>query len=123
MKILNLTRQKATPGQREAGVFDPDALTKAEIVRLLTFEKPPTRREMSTRADMLAEIVEIVRCDCDLVMVGGAPFFMSTLESALIKHDLTPVYAFSRWESVDEVQPDGSVCSVSVLKHIGFIPR
>jgi hypothetical protein len=121
MKILNLTQHTATPDQLEAGVFEPDADTKAEIVRLLTFESPPTRREMSTRADMLAEIAALF--DCDFVMVGGAPFFTSTLESALIKHDLTPVYAFSRRESVDEVQPDGSVRKIAVFKHVDFVVR
>jgi hypothetical protein len=119
MKILNLTQHTATPDQLEAGVFEPDAQTKAEIVRLLTFEYAPTRREMSDRAESLADIAMFF--DYDFVMVGGAPFFTSTLERVLLAAHVYPVYAFSRRESVDEVQPDGSVRKIAVFKHVGFV--
>jgi hypothetical protein len=54
-------------------------------------------------------------------MIGGAPYLMAPLESALRAHGITPVYAFSVRESVDQVQPDGSVRKVAVFRHAGFV--
>lgn len=55
-------------------------------------------------------------------MVGGAPFFMAPLEAALRAVNIIPVYAFSKRESVEEKQPDGSVKKTQVFKHAGFVP-
>jgi len=53
-------------------------------------------------------------------MIGGAPFFMSYLEEALRYRGLTPVYAFSQRESVEQVIDDKTV-KTSVFVHKGFI--
>ena len=55
-------------------------------------------------------------------MIGGAPFLMAPLESKLIEFGLDPVYAFSRRESVETVQDDGSVRKTTVFNHIDFVP-
>ena len=54
-------------------------------------------------------------------MIGGAPFLMGALESALLDYGITPVYAFSKRESVEEVQKDGSVKKINIFRHAGFI--
>jgi hypothetical protein len=46
---------------------------------------------------------------------------MAPLEVALRAHGITPLYAFSVRESVDQVQPDGSVRKVATFRHAGFV--
>ena len=57
----------------------------------------------------------------DYVMIGGAPFFMAALESALRDVGVTPIYAFSKREVVEEPQSDGSVKKTAVFRHAGFV--
>jgi hypothetical protein len=54
-------------------------------------------------------------------MIGGAPYLMGALEKALRECGFTPVYAFSKRESIDQPQPDGSVRKVAVFRHLGFV--
>lgn len=131
MKILNLTQHVATPEQIEAGVFEPTDEDKKEIQELLTFEEIPTTEVMETRANILAlrasEAFEALENPDEYVfikkiaMIGGAPYFMSALESALKNDGFEVLYAFSKRESVDQVQLDGSVRKVAVFKHVGFV--
>ena len=56
------------------------------------------------------------------VMIGGAPFLMAALERELVDTwGMRPVYAFSVRESVDSVQPDGTVRKTAIFRHGGFI--
>ena len=100
-------------------MFEPTPQDKAEIVKLLTFESAPQGREMTDRARRIVQIV--AESGAEAAMIGGAPFFMGRLESALEYAGVHALYAFSRRESVDEVQPDGSVKKVAVFKHVGFV--
>ena len=116
MRILNLTQHAPTPEQVEAGVVEP--ADKGAVQALLTFESVPDRTEMVRRAKELAEMARVA----DAVMVGGAPFFMGTLESVLKTVLAVPVlYSFSRRESVEQTQPDGSVKKVAVFRHVGWV--
>ena len=54
-------------------------------------------------------------------MIGGAPFFMSALERALLDVGITPLYAFSIRESVEKAAEDGTVTKINVFKHVGFV--
>ena len=124
-KILNLTQHVATPEQIEAGVFEPICY-KAEIQALLTFEEIPSKREMEARARRIMTFAhteaQIQKTSCTKVMIGGAPYFMSCLENTFRENGVfTPVYAFSKRESVDQPQPDGSVKKTSVFRHAGFV--
>jgi hypothetical protein len=58
---------------------------------------------------------------CRKAMVGGAPYLMPYLERALKAKDISPIYAFSKRESIDQVQPDGSVRKVAVFRHAGWV--
>ena len=112
--IINLTQHTATI---EQGVFEPQ--DKKLCQGLLTFEEIPTIAEISCRAKALAEIA--TQEGADAAMIGGAPFFMGALQNALIEMGVKPLFAFSRRESVDQTQEDGSVRKVTVFRHLGFV--
>lgn len=117
MTILNLTQHKATEEQVEAGVVEPS--NKTDVQELLTFHEMPTKTEMVERAVALADIV--VSEGSEYAMIGGAPYFMGTLEKILKDNNVKPLYAYSERESVEETLPDGTVKKVNVFKHKGFI--
>lgn len=122
--IINLTQHVATPEQIAAGVVEPAAEDKKIIQASLTFEELPSAEELGWRAYSLATLVTNMgasNASHHKVMIGGAPYFMSFLEKALKEQGHTPVYAFSRRESVDQPQPDGSIRKVAVFKHLGFV--
>ena len=54
-------------------------------------------------------------------MISGPPYLMSSLEAELIAQNVQPVYAFSKRESTEKVQPDGSVVKKTVFRHVRFI--
>lgn len=128
--ILNLTQHTATQEQKAQLVVEP-RMTKEEIRKLLTFEEIPSKEEIESRATKLAEIAASEAShyagDTDnriwitRVMIGGAPYLMGALEKALRECGFTPVYAFSKRESIDQPQPDGSVKKIAVFRHIGFV--
>ncbi len=127
--IINLTQHVATPEQRADDVVDLPAPQRARLQQLLTFEEPPTRNELDTRADEIAELAcqnGLAGEDADsphpqFAMIGGAPFLMSALERALEMRAIEALYAFSRRESVEEQLPDGSVRKTQVFRHVGFV--
>lgn len=116
--ILNVTQHDATPDQIVAGVVEPEGADKSELRELLTFKEPPCRRELQSRAERIARIVDTYSYRS--AMIGGAPFFMSHLERALTDLGITPVYAFSTREVV-EVKEGGTVRKASVFRHSGWV--
>lgn len=118
-KIFNLTQHVATAEQIAAGVVEPSPADKTIICQLLTFDEIPTLAEMRKRANSLGKMVPYH--EFRLAMIGGAPFFMSTLERELDFRDIKAVYAFSKRQSIDETI-DGKVVKRSVFVHAGFVP-
>ena len=91
---------------------------KAAVARLLTFDEIPTVSEMLRRARELAGMAR----GFDAAMIGGAPYFMSFMENALrTAVSVKPLYSFSRRESVETAQPDGSVKKTAVFRHCGWV--
>ena len=119
MVILNLTQHNATREQILAGVEEPPEGVKEVIVHLLTFDSVPSCEDLRAKARALAEIARAAKVQAALV--GGAPFFMATLEAALLEEGIEPIYSFSQRVSVEETQPDGSVRKVSTFRHVGFV--
>jgi hypothetical protein len=115
--ILNLTQHAATAEQVEAGVVEP--AEKSAVQAALTFDAIPTAPEMAERAELIARIA--VDSGCKKAMIGGAPFFMAPLERALLAAGITPVYAFSVRDSVEQPDGNGGVRKVNVFRHIGFV--
>ena len=118
--IYNFTQHDATPGQIDAGVVELPPALAAQVRGLITFHELPGFDELTAAAAAVAGIA--VEIGAREVMIGGAGFFMSHLESALRRAGVVYKHAFSRRESVDEVQPDGSVRKVAVFRHLGFVP-
>jgi hypothetical protein len=119
MKIVNLTQHPATPEQIAAGVMDLNSAALSLLKKLIIFEVQPSKDNMRAAADIVADIA--VGTGADAAMVGGPPFFASTLEMALKVRNIKPLYSFSRRETIDEIQDDDSLKEVSVFKHAGFI--
>lgn len=114
--ILNLTQHSATLEQIHAGVT---AKAPEGVTALLTFNEIPVGNTIADRATAIAEIAKATKLK--YAMIGGAPFFMSALENALIERDITPLYAFSVRESVESKDHDGAVVKTAVFRHKGFI--
>lgn len=108
---INLTQHMAQP---EQGCVEPE--TKGAVQALLTFDEMPDAAEILRTAGDLAAIA--IDHGATEAMIGGAPFLMPALERALRRCGVTPLYAFSRRESVD--LPDGK--KTSIFRHIGFVP-
>lgn len=123
MKILNCTQHSATPDQIAAGVVEPDQIPnnsmKNTIKSLITFNDIPTGEEMAQRAADLADLVS--QSPCRSVMIGGAPYFMSYLEFSLRAAGITPLYSFTKRETVETPNEDGTVTKTAVFKHIGWV--
>lgn len=117
MTILNLTQHQATNEQVSAGVVEPH--NKAEVQKLLTFHTLPSKEELDERAKELAMIAK--SSGTSIAMIGGAPFFMSCFERALVECGITPLYAFSERVSVETTNDDGTVTKQNVFKHVGFV--
>lgn len=115
---LNLTQHDASPEQIKAGVVDLDDESKKNLRDLLTFDSLPDERVLFARACSICKIAKEHKFPGRFksVMIGGAPFFMSALESVLEMAGFDCYYAFSK-RVVEE--KDG--IKKSVFKHEGFV--
>ena len=130
--ILNLTQHAFSAEQLEefkladVEVIDLDT---AHIRAQISFETMPSREEIIQRARDLArwtwDQVEALEAKGTVdvsrpiyAMIGGAPFFMGSLEKALGACDMAPCYAFSK-RVVREDPATGQ--KTSVFKHEGFV--
>lgn len=118
-KILNLTQHTSTPEQTSEGVVDLIGNALEALKFNLTFVAIPTKKSISERAERIASLASAN--GFDKVMIGGAPYLMSALESALKARKITPLYAFSERVSREEIQEDGTVRKISTFQHRGFI--
>lgn len=120
MEIINLTQHTATPAQKLGGVVELNDEVKPQIVKLLTFTELPSQAEIEARA---AKIADIANGACsEGAMIGGAPYLMTSLERALKKVGVKPMYAFSERVSVETVDElTGIVTKTNVFEHIGFV--
>lgn len=126
--ILNLTMHAATPDQIAAGVKDLPKELRSRVIVLLTFvEMPDTDydepdNEVRQAAREIAKIAsEFFGGQEGAALIGGAPFLLPLLAEELREVGIDPLLAFSRRETVEESQPDGSVRKVAVFRHVGFI--
>lgn len=117
--IANLTQHASSPEQQRAGVFDLEGDALATLREALTFSSLPPPWRVRQRAQDIAALA--ASSGAKHAMIGGAPYLMAPLEAALRERGVEPLYAFSRRESVEEVQPDGSVEKRQVFRHLGFV--
>lgn len=128
--ILNLTQHNATTDQLAADVVDLPADQQQALKQLITFDTLPDLGELKDRAMKVAQLalrffeaqgVETGNYrNKPVAMIGGAPFFMATLEWALLGDYIKQVYAFSQRVSV-ETQTESGVVKTSEFRHMGFV--
>ena len=96
---------------------------RSELIKLLTFEELPDSCEIHERALQICALVESTFQEVEpkVLLLGGAPFLMGTLELYCILRGWTPIYAFSTRVVVEELQADGSIKKTSIFKHAGFV--
>ena len=97
------------------------------VKHLLNFTSLPTKEDIISRATALADYAEGLlnqaKNDNDklFALVGGPPYLMGALETALKERGIQPLYAYSQRESVETINSDGSVTKTAIFKHIGYI--
>lgn len=117
---INLTQHQLTKEQKESARWvelSDEQVT--EIRDLLTFNDLPYDLDMVSRAERLAEIV--LQSGARYAMIGGAPFFMSTLERVLKERGIFPKYAFSERIVVEETTEAGETRKTAVFRHKGWV--
>lgn len=130
--IINLTQHLASTEQAEAGVRDLPEPVRSQLQRLLTFEELPDQGDLLARAGQVGNLLEgfLIEIGEDFsgpqegwprALIGGAPFFMGSLQRELEERGVACLFAFSRRESVEQVQPDGSVRKTAIFRHVGFV--
>jgi len=119
MKILNLTQHVATPEQIAAGVFEPTSPPKKVVQDALTFNDLPNDRVISQRARQLANIA--LMHNATHAMIGGAGYLIPELETELFRVGIIPLHSFTKRETVEETQPDGSVKKTAIFRHVGWV--
>ena len=117
-KILNLTQHNASPQQVAAGVVEPQ--DKESVRDIITFKEMPDGETLKEKAVALANVAKSE--GYDRVMIGGAPYFNSVVETACKAVGVQPVYAYTA-PPVSKVvnNPDGSVTTTKVFEFKGFI--
>lgn len=115
MSIFNLTQHQPTVEQIEAGVTP----ASKEVGSLLTFVGLPTKQEIEARAQALASMA--FESGMVHAMIGGAPYLMGPLCTALEQRGVTPLFSFTQRESVEVINGDGTVTKTAVFRHVGFV--
>lgn len=111
--ITNLTQHAPTPDQAGVGPVLPD------VPALLTFDRLPSHTDINRRVALLMRIAR--ETGNYAAMIGGAPWVTGPLAAGLRESGITPLFAFSVRESLDVVQPDGSIRKTSVFRHVGWV--
>ena len=123
--ILNLTQHRATPTQAEAGVVDLPEEYGERLRELLTFEELPTTTGVDWRASEVADLATAGAMTYSptvyRVLSGGAPSEVELVARALREYRVEVVFAFSRRESAEVTQADGSVRKTATFRHLGFV--
>ena len=126
MRILNFTQHTLTREQLDSLVGEGFSLENIEIEAeewlkaLLTFTRCPSREDLKFRARALADYAQIQHEATD-VIVGGAPYLMGALETALMERGIKPRYAFTERIVVETINQDGSTTKTSVFRHSGWV--
>ena len=116
-KIVNLTMHPCSSEQTAEGVFEPK--NKEGVKAALFFQDIPTSVDIFWKAEELAG--HALASGAKAAMIGGAPYLMAPLERALKAQGVKPLYAFSKRESKEVVDPDGSTRKVAFFRHLGFV--
>lgn len=117
-RIFNCTQHQPTADQIADGVESTDTI----IVDAITFAPSQVNQSwLKLSAERVTErLIELGAKKDSRVMIGGAPYFMATLEKALLQAGMRPLYALSERVSKDVLQADGTMTKSVVFRHEGF---
>ena len=130
MRILNLTQHESTPQQRKEGLVDLEGVLLADLKDILTVNKKPSEEEITGRAIEVGFLAEdyfkLENWEKPWkAMIGGAAWFIPSLQEVLEWLDIDPLYAFSIRNTKDTHLPDGAVLKQKkgdlMFRHEGFI--
>ena len=121
--MLNLTQHIITAEQLRDGAVEPDQEMKAEIQRLITFDRTITDHpeQIQDRAKALVSLIRREYPLLDKAMVGGALYFMPALVRELKAAGIQPYFSYTDRVSQETHNPDGSVTKTLVFKHLGWV--
>lgn len=121
--MLNITQHTATKGQVEDGVVEPSQEIKAQIQKLLTFDRSVMEEpeQIWNRAKALVSLIGRNYPGHKEVMVGGALYFMPALVRELKEHGYKVFFSYTDRVSEDVHNADGSVTKTLAFKHLGFV--
>lgn len=117
--IINLTQHPATADQVAAGVTANPPAGWGEVATFDDLDPETVGRQVGEAVNFAIHAARAA--GAQTAMIGGALWLMAPLAAGLRKAGVTPVFAASRRESVEETTPDG-VVKRAVFRHIGFIP-
>lgn len=122
---FNATQHVLTPSQQKEGNWINLEESDIKIIRdLITFDTIPSENDMVERARKLAGLVTshcaIAGVETCKVMIGGAPYFQSCLENALLGSGFEPVYSFSERKCIET--PNGDIVEKKfIFEHVGWV--
>ena len=112
--IYNLTQHQPTPDMVAVGVGP----TIEGVPALLTVDELPTIEVIEERARAIAASAP----EGATVLLGGAPWLMSSLERACLHRNQKTIYAFTRRESVEIRLPyQSAVEKRQIFRFVGFV--
>lgn len=121
--MLNITQHTATAEQLQDGVVEPSQEIKAQIQKLITFDKTVMSEpeQIWNRAKALVALVKREYPEIHKVMIGGALYFMPALTREFKEHGYEVFFSYSDRVSQETHNPDGSVTKTLVFKHLGWV--
>lgn len=121
--MLNITQHTATKEQMEDGVIEPSPEIKAQIQKLITFDKTVMSEpeQIWNRAKALVTLVKREYPEIHKVMIGGALYFMPALTQEFKEHGYEVFFSYTDRVSQETHNPDGSVTKTLVFKHLGWV--
>lgn len=115
--MINLTQHAPTPDQVASGVVDLPEAERATLRALLTINDLPTAADLAERAARIASLAT----GHTSAMIGGAPYLMAPLASALREVGVIPYHSFTRRVVVETTQADGTTTKTAIFRHEGWI--
>lgn len=96
MNIINLTQYPTTAEMKKLGIVDLKESAYKTLLRHLVFMEYPDKARIKEAAKNIATLAYTasVAYNADKALIGGTPFLMSSLEKALKKLGIQPVYLF-----------------------------
>ena len=121
--MLNITQHTATKAQVADGVVEPSEEIKAQIQKLLTFNRTVIAEpeQIWNKAKALVSLIQRNYPGHKEVMIGGALYLMPALVRELKENEYKVFFSYTDRVSEDVHNADGSVTKTLAFKHLGFV--